>query len=79
MRYLLMSGYSFASQLVMAGVPLKFVSEMLGHTEIKMTERYAHLTPNSVQSFVGVLDGQPAPGMAQMPPWWGEGMGSAKG
>lgn len=71
--------HSFASQLVMAGVPLKFVSEMLGHTEIKMTERYTHLTPNSVQSYIGVLDGQPAPGTAQMPPWWGEGTGSAKG
>ena len=34
--------HSFASQLVNSGVPLLSVSRLLGHSSIKMTERYAH-------------------------------------
>lgn len=48
--------HSFASQLVMAGVPLKVVSEFLGHSETRITERYAHLAPDAVQGYVDVLD-----------------------
>jgi len=31
--------------MVMAGVPLKTVAEILGHTTTAMTERYSHLLP----------------------------------
>jgi integrase len=52
--------HSFASQLVIAGVPLKAVQELLGHTDIKMTMRYAHLAPGAKTDYVRVLD-EPAP------------------
>lgn len=36
--------HTFASRLVMAGVPLLTVGALLGHKSYKMTERYAHLS-----------------------------------
>ena len=35
--------HSFGSQLVIGGAPIKGVQELLGHADIKMTLRYAHL------------------------------------
>lgn len=49
--------HSFASQLAMAGVPLKAVQEYLGHTDVKMTMRYAHLAPEAKVAWLQVLDG----------------------
>lgn len=37
--------HSYASQLVSAGVPLIYVQHQLGHSTIRLTERYAHLAP----------------------------------
>jgi hypothetical protein len=48
--------HSFASHLVMRGVPLKAVQELLGHTDMKMTMRYAHLSPDVHRDAVAVLD-----------------------
>ena len=49
--------HSFASQLAMAGAALKSVSELMGHTTIQMTMRYAHLSPQVRREAVLLLDG----------------------
>jgi len=36
------SRHSFASQLINSNVPLNIVSKLLGHSSMKMTQRYAH-------------------------------------
>jgi integrase len=38
--------HTFASRLVMAGVPIEAVKELMGHRTIQMTMRYAHLAPD---------------------------------
>jgi integrase len=47
--------HSFASQLVTKGVPLKVIQELLGHSTIQMTERYAHLAPSATRNAIRVL------------------------
>jgi integrase len=49
--------HSFASHLVMRGASIKAVQELLGHSSILMTMRYAHLAPEVVNETVRLLDG----------------------
>jgi integrase len=49
--------HTFASKLVRAGVSLYEVSVLLGHSDPKMTQRYAHLSPNDAsKKAVRVID-----------------------
>ncbi|MEA5034255.1 tyrosine-type recombinase/integrase [Cloacibacillus evryensis] len=47
--------HDFASQLVMRGVDLYTVKELMTHSDIKMTMRYAHLAPSKLTSAVNLL------------------------
>jgi integrase len=48
--------HTFASHLVMRGAPLKAVQELLGHSTMEMTMRYAHLSPDVRQAAARLLD-----------------------
>ncbi len=47
--------HDFASRLVMVGVPLNTVRDLLGHADIKMTLRYAHLAPGTKAAAVELI------------------------
>ena len=49
--------HHFASRMVMAGIPLNTVRELLGHSDIKMTLRYAHLAPGHMREAVEAISG----------------------
>ena len=48
--------HTFASHLVMGGVPLYTLGKLLGHKDPLMTQRYAHLAPEHMTAAVSVLD-----------------------
>ena len=49
--------HTCAAWLVQAGVPLTEVRDVLGHSTVKMTERYAHLAPENVRAALALLEG----------------------
>jgi len=53
--------HTFASHLVMNGVPIKYVQELMGHASIAMTMRYAHLAPDSKRDAIQAIDRRPVP------------------
>lgn len=51
--------HTFASWLVMRGIDIYTVSQLLGHSSVEMTKRYAHLAPEHKAAAVAVLDAVP--------------------
>ncbi len=52
--------HTFASHLAMRGATLKVIQDLLGHSTITMTMRYAHLAPEIARDAVRLLDNLPA-------------------
>lgn len=48
--------HNYASMLVKEGIQLYTVKELLGHSDLKMTQRYAHLAPDNLQDAAKALD-----------------------
>ena len=48
--------HTYASHLAMRGVHMRALQELLGHKDIKMTQRYSHLSPDQLQGAVRLLD-----------------------
>ena len=51
--------HTFASHLATRGVSLQAIQELLGHANLKMTMRYAHLMPQVKRDAVLLLDSPP--------------------
>jgi site-specific recombinase XerD len=49
--------HTFASWLVQLGQPLYTVSKLMGHRNIRWTERYAHLDPATQKEATSGLEG----------------------
>jgi integrase len=47
--------HTFASDLASAGVPLTKIAALMGHTDLRSTQRYAHLMPTALDGVVANL------------------------
>ncbi|WP_228198139.1 site-specific integrase [Acinetobacter ursingii] len=47
--------HTFASFLIKQGIPLYHVSQLLGHSDVRITQRYAHLAPENLHECLNVL------------------------
>lgn len=50
------SRHDYASRLAMADVSLRTIAELLGHEDLSMVQRYAHLSPSHLRAAVQRLE-----------------------
>lgn len=48
--------HTFVSRLVASGIDLYSVKELMGHSDISMTQRYSHLSPEGLRNAIKVLE-----------------------
>ena len=63
--------HHFASRLVQRGVPLNTVRDLLGHSSVQMSLRYAHLAPDQRREAVAKLNERPVLALTMRLPWNG--------
>jgi integrase len=63
--------HHFASRLVQRGVPLNTVRDLLGHSTVQMSLRYAHLAPDQRREAVAKLNEKPILALTLRLPWNG--------
>jgi integrase len=51
--------HSFASHLALRGVPLPAIKELMGHSTITTTMRYAHVAPSTLRAAIDMLNSKP--------------------
>jgi integrase len=49
--------HTFCSHLAMRGVPMRAIQEWAGHTDLRTTQRYMHLSPHGMDSMIRLLEG----------------------
>jgi len=47
--------HTFASILAMSDTPIKTIAELLGHSDIRVTEIYTHFSPSYLQETVNKI------------------------
>ena len=63
--------HHFASRLVQRGVPLNTVRDLLGHSSVQMSLRYAHVAPDQRREAVAKLNEKPVLGLSMRLQWNG--------
>jgi integrase len=63
--------HHFASRLVQRGVPLNTVRDLLGHSSVQMSLRYAHLAPDQRREAVAKINDHPVLALTLRLPWEG--------
>jgi hypothetical protein len=48
--------HTFATRLAEEGVPLQIIQKLLGHTTLKMTMRYVHVSPQAMAASSTVIE-----------------------
>lgn len=57
--------HTTATRLINAGVPIYVVQRFLGHSTVKVTERYAHLSSEPLRAAADILNNQMSPALGE--------------